>query len=101
MAEQHVPDTRRPHTGRRRNEAARQAILDAALCLVTEDGYEGFAMERLARQAGVGKQTIYRWWPDKAAVLAEAIGDHAQSTIPLPDTGTLAGDLAEFFTTTF
>lgn len=91
----------RPHTGRRRNEAAREAIIDAAIGLLQEVGYEGFTIERLARDAGVGKQTVYRWWPSKAAVIAEAVGTRAQHTIPLPDTGTLAGDLREFFETTF
>ena len=91
----------RPHTGRRRNEAAREAIIDAAIGLLQEVGYEGFTIERLARDAGVGKQTIYRWWPSKAAVIAEAVGTRAQQTIPLPDTGSLAADLTEFFQTTF
>ena len=80
----------RPHTGRRRNEAAREAIIDAAITLLQEVGYEGFTIERLASDAGVGKQTVYRWWPSKAAVIAEAVGARAQHTIPLPDTGTLA-----------
>ena len=91
----------RPHTGRRRNEAAREAIIDAAIALLQQVGYEGFTIERLARDAGVGKQTIYRWWPSKAAVIAEAVGERAQQTIPLPDTGVLADDLREFFETTF
>jgi AcrR family transcriptional regulator len=91
----------RAHTGRRRNEAARQAIIDAAIRLLAEHGYEGFAIERLAKEAGVGKQTVYRWWPSKAAVIAEAVGERAQHTIPLPDTGSLLGDLTDFFITTF
>ncbi|MFL6115177.1 MAG: TetR/AcrR family transcriptional regulator [Catenulispora sp.] len=91
----------RPHTGRRRNEAAREAIIDAAIGLLQDVGYEGFTIERLAKDAGVGKQTVYRWWPSKAAVIAEAVGTRAQHTIPLPDTGTLGSDLTEFFLTTF
>lgn len=91
----------RPHTGRRRNEAAREAIIDAAIALLQQVGYEGFTIERLARDAGVGKQTVYRWWPSKAAVIAEAVGERAQQTIPLPDTGVLADDLRLFFETTF
>lgn len=91
----------RAHTGRRRNEAAREAIIDAAIALLQDVGYEGFTIERLAKDAGVGKQTVYRWWPSKAAVVAEAVGARAQHTIPLPDTGALGSDLAEFFLTTF
>ncbi|WP_194923624.1 TetR/AcrR family transcriptional regulator [Catenulispora pinisilvae] len=91
----------RPHTGRRRNEAAREAIIDAAIALLQQVGYEGFTIERLARDAEVGKQTIYRWWPSKAAVIAEAVGTRARHTIPLPDTGALGADLRQFFETTF
>jgi AcrR family transcriptional regulator len=94
-------DAGRVHTGRRRNEAARRAILEAAVRMLAEVGYEGFAIERLAKEAGVGKQTVYRWWPSKAAVIAEAVGARAQRTIPLPDTGDLLTDLTEFFTTSF
>ena len=91
----------RPHTGRRRNEAAREAIIDTAIRLLAEQGYEAFTIERLAKEAGVGKQTVYRWWPSKAAVIAEAVAERAQNTIPLPDTGDLLRDLTEFFTTSF
>ncbi|NUP50496.1 MAG: TetR/AcrR family transcriptional regulator [Catenulispora sp.] len=91
----------RAHTGRRRNEAAREAIIDAAIALLQDVGYEGFTIERLAKDAGVGKQTVYRWWPSKAAVIAEAVGTRARHTIPLPDTGTLGSDLTEFFVNTF
>jgi len=91
----------RPHTGRRRTEAAREAIIDAAIALLQDVGYEAFTIERLARDAGVGKQTVYRWWPSKAAVIAEAVGTRARHTIPLPDTGALGGDLTEFFLNTF
>jgi AcrR family transcriptional regulator len=76
-------------------------IIDAAIRLLAEHGYEGFAIERLAKEAGVGKQTVYRWWPSKAAVIAEAVGARAENTIPIPDTGDLLGDLTEFFETTF
>ena len=91
----------RAHTGRRRNEAAREAIIDAAIALLQDVGYEGFTIERLAKDAEVGKQTVYRWWPSKAAVIAEAVGTRARHTIPLPDTGALGSDLAEFFLATF
>jgi AcrR family transcriptional regulator len=94
-------ETPRAHTGRRRNEAAREAVIDAAIRLLAEVGYEGFAIERLAKEAGVGKQTVYRWWPSKAAVIAEAVGERAELTIPVPDTGSLLGDLTAFFTATF
>ncbi|MGW3560488.1 TetR/AcrR family transcriptional regulator [Streptomyces sp. NPDC000963] len=86
----------------RRSERSRRAIFDAALALVAENGYAKTTIEGIAARAGVGKQTIYRWWPSKAAVLLdafldltarahEAMGGEAESEIP--DTGDLAADL--------
>lgn len=93
------PERTRPHTGRRRNEAARAAILRAALVLV-ERG-EQFGMGAIAQAAGVGKQTIYRWWPSRGAVLAEAMAQQAESLAHVPDTGSVRADLAVFLADTF
>ncbi|MBW8482335.1 TetR/AcrR family transcriptional regulator [Actinomadura parmotrematis] len=94
-------DGRRAHTGRRRNEAARRAILDVAVELLGRSGGEPVTIDTIAAAAGVGKQTIYRWWPSKGAVLLEALAERADGDIPLPDTGTLEGDLTAFVTATF
>lgn len=91
--------TGRPHTGRRRNEAARQAVLDAALRLFRED--PGVTVAAIAAEAGVGKQTLYRWWPTKYAILLEAFVDMGRAVVPEPDTGTLDGDLTAFLKATF
>jgi AcrR family transcriptional regulator len=85
----------RPHTGRRRNEAAREAIIDAAIALLQQVGYEGFTIERLARDAGVGKQTIYRWWTSKTDILLDAFLEDAAEDLTPVDHGDLAGDLRE------
>ncbi|QGV80917.1 TetR/AcrR family transcriptional regulator [Streptomyces ficellus] len=96
MAETRAPDSTR------RSERSRRAIYDAALALVGEVGYAKTTIEGIAARAGVGKQTIYRWWPSKAAVLLEAYvdlgaqaneaaGGDADSGIP--DTGDLEADL--------
>ncbi|MFF8829203.1 TetR/AcrR family transcriptional regulator [Streptomyces sp. NPDC015131] len=96
MAETKAPDSTR------RSERSRRAIYDAALALVTEAGYARTTIEGIASRAGVGKQTIYRWWPSKAAVLleafldlgvqaSEALGDDAGAGIP--DSGDLEADL--------
>ncbi|MFI2072367.1 TetR/AcrR family transcriptional regulator [Streptomyces triculaminicus] len=78
----------------RRSERSRRAIFDAALELVGEVGYDKLTIEGIASRAGVGKQTIYRWWPSKAAVLLDAfIVDAGDEPIELPDTGDLAADL--------
>jgi AcrR family transcriptional regulator len=88
----------------RRSERSRRAIYDAALALVGEVGYAKTTIEGIAARAGVGKQTIYRWWPSKADVLLEAFFDlseqaselaagEGQEPFEFPDTGDLAADL--------
>ncbi|MBK3555581.1 TetR/AcrR family transcriptional regulator [Streptomyces sp. MBT56] len=103
MAPTKAPDSSR------RSDRSRRAIHDAALALVTEVGYRSTTIEGIAARAGVGKQTIYRWWPSKAAVLMDAFldlagrsaegagsGGEAQSDEAaqgIPDTGDLVADL--------
>ncbi|MFJ3595241.1 MULTISPECIES: TetR/AcrR family transcriptional regulator [unclassified Streptomyces] len=105
MASTKAPDSSR------RSDRSRRAIHDAALALVTEVGYRRTTIEGIAARAGVGKQTIYRWWPSKAAVLMDAFLDLAGrgaeeggaqpagagesgGTVPgIPDTGDLVADL--------
>ena len=77
----------------RRSERARRAILTAALELCRDDSYARLTMEGIAKRAGVGKQTIYRWWPSKAAVLLEALNDQVGDGLDFPDTGDVVADL--------
>ncbi|MFJ9446150.1 TetR/AcrR family transcriptional regulator [Kitasatospora sp. NPDC101235] len=91
----------RPHTGRRRNEAAHRAILDAALRLLAESDGTPVTIDAIARTAGVGKQTVYRWWPSKGAVLLDALTDRADQDVHGPGTGDLRTDLRAFIATTF
>ncbi|MEU1314368.1 TetR/AcrR family transcriptional regulator [Streptomyces tibetensis] len=82
----------------RRSEKSRRAIYDAALALVVEVGYPKTTIEGIAARAGVGKQTIYRWWSSKADVLMEAFLDLAlreagPAPYTFPDTGDLAADV--------
>ncbi|MFI6316221.1 TetR/AcrR family transcriptional regulator [Nonomuraea sp. NPDC050556] len=94
--------TGRAHTGRRRNEEARRAILEAAVDLLSGGPGDGtVSVDAIAAAAGVGKQTIYRWWPSKGAMLLDALAEYAEAEVPAPDTGTLAGDLEAFLTATF
>ncbi len=70
--------------GRPRDEAARNAILRASLSLVKEFGYRSLTIEKIAQRAGTGKTTIYRWWPSKAAVVAEAFLIYISPEIQFP-----------------
>jgi AcrR family transcriptional regulator len=76
----------------RRSERSRIAILTAARDLLTEAGYGELTIEAIAARAGVGKQTIYRWWPGKGAVILDALVETAGDAT-LPDTGDLRADL--------
>jgi len=98
-----VAAQRRPHTGRRRNDAAKEAILDAAFRLLSDPktGAAGLTIEAIAAEAGVGRQTIYRWWPSKGAVLADALARYARGVVPDRDTGSFAGDLTAFLVDSF
>jgi AcrR family transcriptional regulator len=87
--------------GRRRSEKSHEAILKAALTLLNEKGYGAVTIEGIAAQAGVGKQTIYRWWPSKAAVILEAFTTCAESRVAVPNHGDLQTDLANFLETVF
>jgi AcrR family transcriptional regulator len=77
----------------RRSEHSHRAILAAALALVAERGYERTTVDAIARQAGVGKATIYRWWPSKGAVLLEALHDRLQTIGDAPDAGDIEDEL--------
>jgi AcrR family transcriptional regulator len=92
---------RRPHTGRRRNDAAQEAILDAAFRLLSDPTVDALTIDAIAAAAGVGRQTIYRWWPSKGAVLADALARHAQVVVPERETGSFTGDVAAFLTDSF
>ncbi|WP_246063545.1 MULTISPECIES: TetR/AcrR family transcriptional regulator [Nonomuraea] len=91
----------RPHTGRRRNPAVRQAILDHAADLLIAHDYSAVSIDAIAHAAGVSKHTIYRWWPSKGAVLLEAMMERARQQTPGLGTGVFADDLETFLAATF
>lgn len=81
----------------RRSERSRTAILTAAADLIHELPYAKLTIEAIAARAGVGKQTIYRWWPSKGAVVFDAMlaSDSDPHGPALPDTGDIAADLRQ------
>lgn len=84
---------RKPPDESRRSERARLAILNATAQLFRTRGYDKMSIEGIAAAAGVGKQTIYRWWPSKAAVVLDVWAPEVQPRVEFPDTGDLAADL--------
>lgn len=87
---------RRASIGARRSPATEAAILAAARDLLTERGYAGFTFEEVARRAGAGKPTLYRWWPTKADLLVDVYSAEKAATVRAPDTGSLPGDLLAY-----
>ena len=83
---------RRP-PGRPRSEQARLSILRSTLAVLAETGYSGLTIEEVAARAGVGKATVYRWWPHKGALIADAFASSTISRLHFPDTGSLAEDM--------
>jgi AcrR family transcriptional regulator len=80
---------------RRRSEKSRVAIVDATRELLLERGFDGLTIEAVAARAGVGKQTIYRWWPSRPALVADIVLEDADRILAsVGHTADVAGDLA-------
>ncbi|WP_201449872.1 TetR/AcrR family transcriptional regulator [Nocardia caishijiensis] len=96
-----IPKPCRVHTGRKRNDAARQAILDAVPALLAAADGTDITMTEIAAAAGVGKQTIYRWWPSRGVLLLDALSAWAGTEVPEPSGETLPAELDTFLRATF
>jgi len=91
--------TDQPRVGEQRpgGRAARvkAAVLAAVSDLLAEVGYERLTFEAVATRAGVHKTTVYRRWPTKAELVLDSARTSSAQNIPIPDTGTLHGDLQQ------
>src|SRR5580693_4963993 len=81
--------------GRPRSEQARVAILSSTLKLLGKDGFSELTIEAVAAHAGVGKATVYRWWSNKAALIADAFSSSATRKLHFPDTGSVRTDMSQ------
>jgi AcrR family transcriptional regulator len=80
--------------GRPRSEQSRQAILRSTVkFLEREGGFPELSIEAVAADANVSKATVYRWWPTKAALVADAFSASAEQELQFIDTGSLLGDM--------
>jgi AcrR family transcriptional regulator len=82
--------------GRPRNPDVHEAILRAAAELLGAAGYVNLSIEGVAQRACISRQSIYRRWPSKLALVAELLSEVSESA-PLPDTGTLREDLRALY----
>jgi AcrR family transcriptional regulator len=81
--------------GRPRSEQARIAILRSTLKLLGANGFSDLTIEAVAAHASVGKATVYRWWPDKAALIADAFASSTTRKLHFPDTGSVRTDMSQ------
>jgi AcrR family transcriptional regulator len=91
---QNANDSKRRPGGR--SARVRQAVLDAAFAELGEKGYGGLSIEAVALRSGVAKTTVYRRWPTRDELVAEALDSRSDRYEPVPDTGSVRGDLKEF-----
>ncbi len=91
------PDIRR-RAGRPRSEITRVNILQATIHLLQHETVQSLTIEAIARQAGVGKATIYRWWDSKALVVIDAFIEYHVMRTPMPHDRPPADALAVHFT---
>jgi AcrR family transcriptional regulator len=84
----------RPRTGNRRNPMLHQAIIVAATEVLAKEGPTRFTIEAVAKLAGCGKPTIYRWWPSRPALLLEVYEQMVQHELVPGEGKDLATDLA-------
>jgi AcrR family transcriptional regulator len=79
---------------RPRSIRARQAILEATNELLADGGLPHTTIDAISARSGVSKATIYKHWPSRTAVAAEAFGLRMSAALPLPDTGSARGDFS-------
>jgi AcrR family transcriptional regulator len=89
-------DEPKPRLGRKRDHTRDPEILDAALDVLAETGYDGMTIDMVAARAKAGKATLYRRWASKSELVLDAVACMKSTDVDLsspPDTGTLRGDL--------
>lgn len=87
-----VSNAAKKSKGRPRSEESREAILIAAFTLLVRGGYENLSIEGVAREAGVGKSTIYRWWEGRADLAVDAFFAGIDETLDLHESGSAEED---------
>ena len=92
------PRQTRARRGRPRDPGVDTAIRAATVDLLGEVGYARLTMDEVAVRAGVAKASLYLRWPNKVALVADALQQRARTVPEVPDTGTLPADMRVFLT---
>ncbi|MFJ4773835.1 TetR/AcrR family transcriptional regulator [Streptomyces uncialis] len=79
-----------------RSARVRRAVLDATRQAMAEHGPDAVSVPEIARRAGVHETSVYRRWGTREHLVIDALLDYSEEQLPLPDTGTLRGDLIAF-----
>lgn len=90
-----IPSEEPRGRGRPRSEQARRAILQSTLDLLKQVGFSDLSIEAIAARAGVGKATVYRWWPNKAALVIDAFVSAVGEELRFPYSGSAPNTLRE------
>ena len=90
-----VEDSDRRRVGPRRSEASTKAVLDAAFVELSEHGWRGFSVDRVAKNAKASKQTIYRWWKSAACLAVDAALGRLGEFKPPPSNGGAPADVRD------
>ena len=85
--------TTRRGRGRRPAAEVRAGVLAAAGRILLEEGIQAATFDRVAKEAGASKMTLYKWWPSPGALAAEAYFAQSEPVLEFPDTGDLRADL--------
>jgi AcrR family transcriptional regulator len=96
----HPPSTEPKRVGRKRDSSRDADLLDAALIVLAEFGYEKMTMDAVAAHAKAGKGAIYRRWSSKAELVVDAVARMKRSMVDetnMRNTGSLRGDLLDLF----
>jgi AcrR family transcriptional regulator len=94
--------SRRGRPGRKLDHARNGVILDGALTVLAQQGYDRMTIDAVARRAGMARATVYRRWSTKADLVLEAVSAMSRADVDfehLPDTGTLRGDMTSMIRT--
>ena len=93
LAKEHLDEAVCRNRGRPRDADVRKRILESALEMLEEFGFANTTADGIAQRAGASKATLYRWWPNKGAVLSEALRHAIAQELPFPNTGNLYDDI--------